>query len=139
MYLLDTDTLTHLTVGHALVTARYAAVAAAEIGTTIVSKAELLRGRLDFLLKAADEKQLFRAQELLLRTETVLSRLIIVPFDHSAHGVLEGLVGTRGLKKLGRADLLIASIVLANKATLVTRNLRDFRRIPNLQVANWVD
>ena len=45
----------------------------------------------------------------------------------------------KGLKKIGRGDLLIASIALAHKAVLVTRNLRDYRRIPNLQLANWVD
>jgi predicted nucleic acid-binding protein len=32
------------------------------------------------------------------------------------------------------ADLLIASIALANHATLVTRNLKDFQRIPNLKL-----
>ena len=43
------------------------------------------------------------------------------------------------LKKSGRADLLIAAITLANRATLVTRNEKDFRQVPGLQVENWVD
>jgi tRNA(fMet)-specific endonuclease VapC len=43
------------------------------------------------------------------------------------------------LKKIGRGDLLIASIALAHRATLVTRNVRDFRQIPGLQVENWAD
>jgi predicted nucleic acid-binding protein len=43
------------------------------------------------------------------------------------------------LKQLGRADLLIACIALAHDATLVTRNLRQFRRVPKLRVTNWVD
>jgi tRNA(fMet)-specific endonuclease VapC len=43
------------------------------------------------------------------------------------------------LKKIGRADLLIASIARANKAILVTRNLKDFRQVPGLQVENWAD
>ena len=34
---------------------------------------------------------------------------------------------------------LIAAIVLANKATLGTRNLKDYRKVPGLQVENWVD
>jgi len=35
-------------------------------------------------------------------------------------------------------DLLIASIVIANNGTLVTNNLKEFRRVPNLKVANWL-
>ena len=34
---------------------------------------------------------------------------------------------------------LIASITLARRATLVTRNLRHFRQIPELKTVNWVD
>ena len=40
---------------------------------------------------------------------------------------------------MGRADLLIAAITLANRATLVTRNLKDFRQVPGLQIENWAD
>ena len=45
----------------------------------------------------------------------------------------------KSLKKIGHADLLIASVALANYATLVTRNLRQFRHIPKLNVDNWLD
>ena len=37
-------------------------------------------------------------------------------------------------------DLRIASIVIASKATfLLSRNLRDFQRIPNLNVEDWLE
>ena len=41
--------------------------------------------------------------------------------------------------KLGvrRMDLRIASIALENSATLVTRNVCDFQRVPGLIVENW--
>ncbi|MGH9677814.1 MAG: type II toxin-antitoxin system VapC family toxin, partial [Candidatus Acidiferrum sp.] len=45
----------------------------------------------------------------------------------------------RKFRKIGRADLLIAAITLANRATLVTRNLRHFRVIGGLRVENWAD
>ena len=64
---------------------------------------------------------------------------MIVPFDDAAAEQLDHLSKIAGLKRVGRADLLIASIALANDATLVTRNLRHFRQVPNLKVVNWVD
>lgn len=39
---------------------------------------------------------------------------------------------------IGTMDLRIASIVLANNATLLTANLRDFRKVPDLAVENWL-
>ena len=40
---------------------------------------------------------------------------------------------------MGRADMLVASIALAHRATLVTRNLRHFSKVPDLATVNWVD
>jgi len=34
-------------------------------------------------------------------------------------------------------DLKIAAIVLAQNATLLTRNLSDFRKVPRLKVEDW--
>jgi tRNA(fMet)-specific endonuclease VapC len=39
--------------------------------------------------------------------------------------------------RVGTMDLRIAAIVLANKATLVSRNIIDFRKIPDLKVEDW--
>lgn len=36
------------------------------------------------------------------------------------------------------ADLIVASIALAEEATVVTRNLRHFARVPGLQVEDWI-
>ena len=38
---------------------------------------------------------------------------------------------------IGKMDLRIAAVILENSGVLVTRNLRDFQRIPNLVVENW--
>jgi tRNA(fMet)-specific endonuclease VapC len=110
-----------------------------DVGTTIITKIELLRGRFDFVLKAATGAELLRAQTLLARTEELLAQINITPFDENAAAHFDRLRQTKGLGKVGRADLLIASIALAHRATLVTRNVRHFYPIPELGVANWVD
>ncbi len=139
MYLLDTDTLTYLYAGNANVIARLKALENSEVGITIITKAEMLRGRIDYLLKAENGESLLRAQELLFRTEELLAELLIVPVSQSAADEFERLRIVSKLRKIGRADLLIASISLANRATLVTRNIRHFKQIPGLRVVNWVD
>jgi tRNA(fMet)-specific endonuclease VapC len=56
---------------------------------------------------------------------------------HAGHArVSDKLRQHKELKKIGRGDLLIASIALAHQATLVTRNVQDFRQIPGLRVEN---
>lgn len=139
MHLLDTDTLTHLHAGHPQVVANLHALDDVEVGTTIVTKIEILRARYDFVLKASDGNQLLRAQHWLTQSEQLLAGLLIVSFDAAAASQFDKLVQTRKLRKIGRADLLIASIALANRATLVTRNTRHFQQVPNLNIVNWVD
>jgi len=139
MHLLDTDTLTHLHAGNPNVIERLRAVEDPEVGITIITKAEVLRGRIDYLLKAETRTNLLKAQELLFRTEELLQKLLIIPISQSAADEFERLRAVSKLRKIGQADLLIASISLANRATLVTRNTRHFKQIPGVRVVNWVD
>jgi tRNA(fMet)-specific endonuclease VapC len=139
MYLLDTDTLTHLHGGNSNVLERLKSVIDTEVGITIVTKVEILRGRIDYLIKAESGVSLLKAQELLFRTETLLTELLIIPIDRATSIEFDRLRGISKFRKIGRADLLIASITLANRATLVTRNLRHFKQIPGLKLENWVD
>jgi tRNA(fMet)-specific endonuclease VapC len=139
MHLLDTDTLTHLHAGHPQVIAHLRTADDPVVGTTIITKSELLRGRIDFLVKAATGAELLRAQQWFTRTEELLAQILIVPFDETAATEFDRMRANKAYRKIGRADLLIASIVLANQATLVTRNVRHFRQIHGITVVNWVD
>jgi tRNA(fMet)-specific endonuclease VapC len=139
MYLLDTDTLTHLYAGQSNVVERLRSVDDSDVGITIITKGEVLRGRIDYLIKAQTGADLLKAQSLLFRTEELLNQLLIVPVSQAASEQFDRLRIVPKLQKIGRADLLIASIALSNQAMLVTRNLRHFRQIPNIRVVNWVD
>jgi tRNA(fMet)-specific endonuclease VapC len=104
-----------------------------------ITKIEVLRGRMDAVVKAADAGKLLHAQQLLIRSEEFIEAMIVVPLDQSAATLFDRLAKAPALNKVGRADLLIASIALANRATLVTRNRRHFEKVPGLMVVNWVD
>lgn len=139
MHLLDTDTLTHLYAGHSRVIQNLRTVDDPDITITVITKIEILQGRFDFLLKAATASELLRAQALLARTEELLSQIIAIPFDEASALQFEKLRSIKKLRKVGRVDMLIASIALAQKAVLVTRNLKHSRQFPGLKVVNWVD
>lgn len=140
MILLDSDMLSLYHAGHPRVTERMAKVPPAEIvGTTSATRAEILRARCEFLLKAADGKEFQRAQDWLDKSESLLAELYIAKVDAGAAAEFDLLRRRKNLKTVGYADLLIASIALAHEATLVTRNLKHFRQIPNLKLENWAD
>jgi len=41
--------------------------------------------------------------------------------------------------RIGAMDLKIAAITLSLNATLLSRNLKDFRQVPGLRVEDWTD
>lgn len=139
MFILDTDALTLLDAGHAGLQQRRDRIDLPEVVTTVITRIEILRGRFDFVLKAADGPQLLRALQWLGRSEALLAQIPVIAFDDAAATEFDRMRQDRKLKKIGRADLLIASIALARRAVLVTRNLKHFQQVPGLQVENWAD
>ena len=139
MHVLDTDTLTHAHAGHPGIEDRVRQVGEENVVTTVITAIEVLRGRHEFLLKASDGEQLLRAQQLLQSSEELLESVAILRVDSATAAEFDTLRMNRTLRKIGRADLLIACIALAHDSTLVTRNVRHFHQIPRLKVENWVD
>jgi tRNA(fMet)-specific endonuclease VapC len=138
MILLDTDSFTLHQVGHQLFMERFDA--APEVpAIPIITQVEALRGRLDTLLKADDGARLLRAQEGLLRTIRHLALFQVILFNAAAAEEFDRMRQNKRLKKIGRADLLIAAIARATRATLITRNVRHFKQVPGLHVENWAD
>lgn len=138
MIILDTDTLTHYWIGHARVLAM-AQAANDVLVTSVVSRIEVLQGRFASVITAVDGNQLLQAYARLLAADQNLTKWTILPMDGAAAAEFDRLRQNKKLKKIGRPDLLIASIALAHQATLVTRNLRDFKQVPGLRLENWAD
>jgi predicted nucleic acid-binding protein len=137
MFVLDTDTLTHLLLGHQRVTEKRAQ-ATEEVTLTAITRIEVLQGRFAAILKAEDGEKLLRAQQRLMETERDLGKFIVLPVDAEASAEFDRLRQNKKVK-IHRGDLLIAAITLANRAILVTRNEKDFRKVPGLRIENWVD
>ena len=78
MYLFDTDTLSHLHAGNVNIINRLENSQDDEIAITIITKVEILRGRIDYLLKAFSGVDLLKAQALFSRSEILLAQLPII-------------------------------------------------------------
>ena len=80
------------------------------------------------------------SQRLRQQLEAILAKLRVLPFEAPADEVY-GQIRTR-LERAGTPisamDMLIAAHALAFGHTLVTDNEREFRRIEELPVENWL-
>jgi tRNA(fMet)-specific endonuclease VapC len=139
MYILDTDTLTHLQKGNENVKKRLEQALDFEFGITIITKAEIIKGRIEFLLKAENKEKLAIAQKLFLESERLIEQIPVIGFDNVSLDNFEQFRQNSKFRKIGRNDMLIASICLAGRAKLVMRNVKHFKQFPNLIVENWID
>jgi tRNA(fMet)-specific endonuclease VapC len=138
MVLLDTDTLTLLLRGHPRVLKRMRA-AESDVATTVVTWMEVLQGRFQSVFTAADADQLERASHRLQESVSQPNTLPIMPINSFVAKQFAALLVNKKLKRIGRGDVLIASIALAENAKLVTRSIRDFSLVPGLMWENWAD
>ena len=77
-----------------------------------------------------------RWQQLGLFTQ----RLLIQPWDEDAarhYGSIRSVLKKQG-SPIGNNDLLIAAHARSLNAVLVTNNVREFQRVPDLSIENWV-
>ncbi len=68
-------------------------------------------------------------------------RLLIDPWDEDAakhYGFIRALLKKQGAI-IGNNDLLISAHARSMNAVLVTNNVREFSRVPDLSIENWVD
>jgi len=74
------------------------------------------------------------------RIEEFLSPLEILPYDEiaaSIYGDIRIQLEKRG-EPIGPLDLLIAAHALSKNLVLISNNEKEFKRVKNLKVENWV-
>lgn len=139
MVILDTD---HLTViqrrtepDYSILTTRLRQAPVGEACTTIINVEEQLRGWLAVISRSKQLAREVAAYRHLHALMAFFAAIPIVEFDEPAANRFRDLQRSR--LRIGTMDLKIAAIALSRGATLISRNLRDFRRVPSLTVQDW--
>jgi len=98
------------------------------ITVTAVTAMELYRGA-------------FRSKNAAAEVEKVAAVLdtfdAMLNLDHHSAKVAGEIDASLKLNPIEDSDLLIASIVMANQETLLTRNIKHFERVPGLGLKSW--
>lgn len=129
MYALDTNTVLDYFRGRGRVAATLLALPPSEIALPAIVAYEVWVG----VLGSQNAKRRQAQYEQFLATVDIL------PFDATVGrraAELRQALERRG-EGIGPMDILIAATALVHNATLVTRNLREFGRVPGLQVLDW--
>ncbi len=129
-YLLDTNIVSDLIRNpQGKIAERILKVGEAKVCTSIIVAAELRYG--------AEKKQ---SPRLSAQLEAVLGALEILPLEKptdASYGSLRAQL-ERTVKPIGANDLLIAAQALALGYTVVTDNEKEFSRVRQLNLENWL-
>lgn len=102
---------------------------------SIVSFHEQVLGANAYIAQAKNRQAILRGYELLDQSLLDFDRFRVLPFDDRSAVMFDDL--RRQRVRIGTMDLRIAAIALSNEATLLSRNLADFGRVPQLRVEDW--
>ncbi len=138
MWLLDTDHLSILERGGSTALAlqmRLGQIPATQLATTIINYEEQMRGWMSFVAQAKTQHKLIEAYGFLQQHVGTFRNAPLLAYDEQAASQYERL--RQAHIRIGTKDLRIAAICLARDATLLTRNLRDFNKVPGLRAEDW--
>ena len=138
-YILDTDHVTLFQHNHPKISQRAREIGNVSIFATVVTLEEQLQGRLATINKvSANTKKpelLSVACHNLRKTQELFCNLQLLDFDEAANTYYQNLRQQK--VSVGTHDLRIAAIALVNQAVVVTRNTKDFSKVPHLPQENW--
>ena len=139
MLILDTDHVSLAFWGRGVdaerVRARVASADIEQLRTSIISYEEQTRGWLVFAAKAKTVAQQVHAYQRLERHLENYKKIPLVGFSEAAAMEYQRL-RKEGIR-IGAMDLRIAAIALTNDATVVTRNVAHFQKVPGLKLEDW--
>ena len=135
LYVLDTDIVSLYWEGVEPVHSRIDARSPSELAITVMTVEEQLTGWYNLLRQGRQPKDTVRAYDRLAESVRFLARWNLLPYSEAA---IQRVLDWQKLRlNVGKMDLRIAAIALKHNAIVVTRNLRDFGRIPGVTTENW--
>lgn len=139
MFIFDTDHLSLLELRdlpeRARITSRASAHPGAAFYVSIVSFQERVAGWNAYISHARTHDQVIRAYEKFRLILSDFSQMQVIRFDRSMAAVFDSM-RTDGVR-IATLDLRIAATALVRDMTLLSRNLKDFRKVPGLRVEDW--
>ncbi|MBF0229507.1 MAG: type II toxin-antitoxin system VapC family toxin [Desulfamplus sp.] len=135
MFILDTDHISLFQRNNPDVVSRIIKTPPDKLATTIITFEEQIRGRLDIVRKAKTDEGIIRAYENLSSTLSFFKSIKIISFDLKSQKIFKSLREQK--LRIGTQDLRIASIGISYNAVIVTRNYKDFKIIPSLEIEDW--
>jgi tRNA(fMet)-specific endonuclease VapC len=135
LWILDTDHISLFQTGHPSVINRIHSIDPTNLAVTIVSLEEQMYGRLNRIRRAKSTEDLTLAYLNLNRTLAYFKTISVLDFDSESAACYQEMVNKR--IRIGTQDLKIAAIAKSRSAIIVTRNYRDFKKIPELQIEDW--
>jgi tRNA(fMet)-specific endonuclease VapC len=135
LFVLDTDILTLFQRGDVTVLARLADHFPSEIAISVVTVEEQLSGWYTQPRKAKRPEKLAWAYRRLAANVRFMARLRILDYNEAAIDRYEVL--KRLSLRVRKMDLQIAATAFEHGGTLVTRNVRDFQKVPGLRIEDW--
>ncbi len=132
---LDTDMLTLYREGDSNVVRRVQAHPPRALAITIISVEEQLSGWYTQLRRATKPDVMARVYQHFTDCVEALTQFQVVSFTEGAIGQYEDLKKQK--LNVAKMDSRIAAIVLHSDGILITRNQRDFGRIPGLRIEDW--
>ena len=106
-----------------------------DVVLSIVSFHEQVNGATTYLARARTPADLPRGYARLERVRAHFRTRTVLLFDTAASDRLQALLAAR--VRIGAMDLRIAATALSRGLTVVTRNARDFTRVPGLALEDW--
>ncbi len=135
LFVLDTDHLTLYYHGDPIVVQRVNSRLHTELAISVLTVDEQLTGWYTLMRQARRPEEVARAYVHLGEAVVRLGRWRILPYTEAAIARVAQLKALRLNVRL--MDLRIAAVAMENQAVVVTRNRRDFGRVPGLSVEDW--